>query len=383
MAERAEDRRDDPLDVVRPILEPMSQRELAAMTRRYPAAGAYSRRIRDSGRPYSAGTLFETTVGTFFLKKRARGFRRRADVLWRHRVIEHLVSRGIPTPRVLANEGGDTLTEQEGFCYELFEAAAGADIYRDIHSWMPPTHLAHARAAGEMLARVHTALRDFKLDDVTRLGHSPATPMSARFDLAWAPDLTAAVEARVAGSTALGEFFAGMRWKQEIDGLYLDFHQELRRRLPEVEPAVTHGDWHVNNLLFDGDAVASVIDFHLCDVSFRMYDLAVAIERNSIRWLEILDGAPDAVSFDVLEELLRGYRSVLPLSADETELLAVLLPVHQLDLALSNVEYYLVHEQKPERAEWAYQVYLCDHTRSFHTASGQGIVSFLRDVAAG
>lgn len=382
MAEREEKGTDDPLAVVRPILEPMSDRELATVTECYPAAGPFRGRLRDSGRPYSAGSLIEATGGRYFVKKRACGFRPRADILWRHRVIEHLVAGGIPTPRVLADADGNTLTEREGFCYELFEAASGDDLYREFHSWMPPTRTAHARAAGEMLARVHAALRDFPLDGVTPPGRSPATSMSARFDLARAPDLQAAVEARIAASPALSDFFSGFRWKQEIGALYGDAHRELRRHLPGVAPAVTHGDWHVNNLLFDGDSVSSVIDFHLCDVSFRMYDLAVALDRNGIRWLEILDGDPEAVSYDVLGELLRGYRSVLPVSLAEAELLAVLLPVHQLDLALSNVEYYLVHERKRERAEWAYHVYLCDHARYFRTPAGQRIVGFLRHTAA-
>lgn len=383
MAERGDERTDDPLDVVRPILEPMSDRELAAVTEHYPAAGSYRMRLHDSGRPYSAGTLIETTGGRHFLKKRACGFRPRSDILWRHRVIEHLAAREIPTPRLIANADGETLTEREGFCYELFEAAIGDDIYRAFHSWMPPTRREHARAAGEMLGRVHAALRDFPLDGVTPPGTSPATPMSARFDLARSPDLVAAVEARIAASAALADFFSGVRWKEEIAALYTDAHRELRRRLPGVAPEVTHGDWHVNNLFFDGNRVSSVIDFHLCDVSFRLYDLAVALDRNGIRWLDILDGDPEAVSYDVLEELLHGYRSVLPLSLVEAELLSVLLPVHQLDLALSNVEYYLVHERKRERAECAYHVYLRDHARYFHTAAGQRIVSFLRHAAAG
>jgi Ser/Thr protein kinase RdoA (MazF antagonist) len=372
----------DPLDVVQPIHDPMSEEELAALLAHYPEAGTLKGRIRDSGRPYSAGTLVETTAGRFFLKKRSCSFRPRGDVLWRHRLISHLVAQGFPTPPILANAEGRTLTERDGFCYELFAAAQGEDRYREYHSWMPFERTEHARAAGEMLARFHVATRGFSRADATPPGRSPRTPMSARFDLAVAPDLLGAVEARIAASEALSAYFAGIRWKDELSGLYLDFHRELRRYLPGTEPAVTHGDWHANNMLFDGDAVASVIDFHLADVSFRAYDLAVALDRNGIRWLDILAGQPDAVRYDVLEELLRGYGSVLPLSMVEAELLGALLPIHQLDLALSNVEYYLVHEGKPERADWAYGVYLRDHTRHFLTPAGQRILTFVRQAAA-
>lgn len=371
----------DPLDVVKPILEPMPTEELKAVIERYPVVGSYRDRRHDSRRPYGAGTLLETTEGAYYLKKRPGGFRHPADIRWRHRVIEHLSTAGFPTPRPVPNESGDTLTETGEFSYELYEAAVGEDLYQDFHSWMPPTRARHARAAGETLARLHAALDDFPLEGVTLPGDSPMTPMSARFDLAWAPDLTAAVERRIEAAPALAGFFSEVPWKQDISALYADWHQRLLGYLPEVKPAVTHGDWHVNNLLFDGDTVSSAIDFHLCDVSFRMYDLAVALDRNGIPWLEILDGDPEAVRWDVLEELIRGYSSVLPLSHAEVELLTALLPVHQLDLAISNVEYYLAHEGNRERADWAYHVYLLGHARHFLTAPGGGILSFLRKAA--
>jgi Ser/Thr protein kinase RdoA (MazF antagonist) len=373
----------DPLDVVEPIHDPMSDAELAAMLELYPEAGTLRRRVRDSGRPYSAGTLVETTAGRFFLKKRSCSFRPRGDVLWRHRLIAHLTEEGFPTPRIVATAEGETLTERTGFCYELFDAAAGEDRYRDYHSWMPFERREHARSAGEMLARFHRATGRFPLDGTTPPGRSPHTPMSARFDLAFAPDLLAAIEERISASSALSQYFSGIRWKNELGSLYLDFHRELRRYLPGVTPAVTHGDWHANNLLFDGEAVVSVIDFHLADVSFRAYDLAVALDRNGIRWLDILAGEPEAVRYDVLEDLLRGYASIIPISMVEAELLGALLPIHQLDLALSNVEYYLVHEGKRERADWAYGVYLRDHTRHFLTSAGQRIITFVRQAAAG
>jgi len=371
----------DPLDVVKPIHNAMSEEELTAVLKRYPDAGLFRRRISNSGRPYSAGTLMETTEGRFFLKKQSRGFRRREDILWRHTVIDHLVRRGFPTPPLLANDEGSSLTELGQAHYELFAAAPGEDRYRELHSWMPFDRVAHARAAGEMLAQFHAVTQDFPLAGATPLGHSPGTSMSARFDLAFAPDIIVALGERIAASPTLSQFFSQRRWKEELSLVYPQLHRDVYPYLAGIEPAVTHGDWHANNMFYHGDGVASVIDFHLADVSFRAYDIAVALDRNAIQWLDILAGDTDAVRFDVLECLLRGYTAVSPLSLHEAELLTALLPIHQLDLALSNVEYYLAQEGKPERAEWAYSVYLRDHARYFLTSPGKRVLAFVRSTA--
>jgi Ser/Thr protein kinase RdoA (MazF antagonist) len=204
--------------------------------------------------------------------------------------------------------------------------------------------------------------------------------MRGRFDLFFAEDLLAAVSRRIEASPALRVFFRGVSPQREVEKWYLEFHRQLRPALLGVRPWVSHGDWHANNLFFSDDEVSSVIDLHLADLSFRMYDLAVALDRNAILWLEILAGNSEAVRYDVVEEMVRGYASVMPLSGAEVELLTRLLPVHQLDLALSNVDYYLSIEGRPERAEWAYHTYLLDHTRYFAGPEGRRTLAALRQA---
>ncbi|MFO8065298.1 MAG: phosphotransferase enzyme family protein [Spirochaetota bacterium] len=363
--------------------QPVSNEELARVVARYPTVGRIEKRGGDKTGRRSAGLLFETeTGGRYFLKKRIQSVHPKESVLWRHRVISHLVAKGFSTPAITENEAGETLTEDGEVQYELFEAAHGQDIYHDYESWTPFSRRDHARSAGEALARFHNELRDFSLADATPPGTSPATPETARFDLGFAPDLPAAVERRISASPALSEFFSNIRWKEEISGLYLNFHGEARRYMAGVQPWVTHGQWQANNLFFEHDRVASVVGFDLVDVAFRMYDLAAAVDKNAVLWTEIAAGQPNAVRFDVIEELLRGYCSLLPVSMVEAELLGAVLPIHHLDWALSGVEYALVHEASRERAQWYYNVYLRDHVRHYHTPSGQKILSFLRHAAA-
>ena len=114
--------------------------------------------------------------------------------------------------------------------------------------------------------------------------------------------------------------------------------------LVDIPSSATHGDWHGNNLFFRGDEVVSVIDFHLCDMTFRMYDLVVALDRNAVEWLAILDGQADAVRYDLIDAMLAGHslgdagaRVVIEecLRGEEASFIVVADGVHALALASS------------------------------------------------
>jgi Ser/Thr protein kinase RdoA (MazF antagonist) len=367
----------DQLSVVRPFLEPMSEQEIRRAVKLYPAAGKFSEKISDGGRPYSATSLFRTERGDYFLKKRSAAWRSNEDILWEHRVIRHLRDFGFPTPKLHENSRGSTLTEMDGFYYELFDRAEGEDLYRGTHTWTPFDRCEHAREAGIMLGRFHRTLEDFDAAGRPPLGVPPLEPMRARFDLALNSDLAESLGSRIDKSPVLSGFFDCIDWQKEVVPLYEEFHRKFLSAGPPPAPWVTHGDWHANNLFFEEDKIVSVIDFHLTDISFRLYDLAVALDRNGILWLDILSGKKDALRYDILENLINGYRRIFPLEKGEVPQLQSLLPLHQLDLALSNIEYYSGVEKNWERAQWAYRVYLLEHARYYRTPEGERLLEFI------
>ena len=61
--------------------------------------------------------------------------------------------------------------------------------------------------------------------------------------------------------------------------------------------APLHGDWQTDNLFFEGDRVAGIIDFHQADCGPRLLDLAVAVERNCFFWNRISAG--DDAAYDM------------------------------------------------------------------------------------
>lgn len=98
-------------------------------------------------------------------------------------------------------------------------------------------------------------------------------------------------------------------------------------------------DWHVSNLLWRDGQISTVLDFGLASPTSALFDLATAIERNAVAWLELERGM-ETVRIDIALALLDGYRQVLPLSAARVHLLADLLPMVHFDFALSEVEYF-------------------------------------------
>ena len=106
--------------------------------------------------------------------------------------------------------------------------------------------------------------------------------------------------------------------------LLTPFHAELLPLLPELKPLWTHNDPHASNLLWsdasDNAHAVAVIDFGLADRTNAMHDLAQAIERNIVEWLELRGGSEETedvpMHLDHLYALLDGYDSVRPLSGE-------------------------------------------------------------------
>ena len=121
-----------------------------------------------------------------------------------------------------------------------------------------------------------------------------------------------------------------------------------------MAPLWTHNDWHASNLLWQHDAVSAVLDFGLSDRTSALHDLATAIERNMVRWLD-LPNASDPVDYAALDALLEGYQSVTPLQPWERKALAALLPVVHVEFALGEADYFLAALGAQDRADLAYE----------------------------
>ena len=340
----------------------------------YPGSGGAQRMEWLSPRPLSAAALVRTKCGgpgpegRVFVKRHHSSVRTVARLAQEHGFLAHLRSRGAAVVEVLEDADGRTAVERGQWTYEVHSVGKGEDLYRDAISWSPFTDVRHAEAAGRAMAFLHQAAEGYAAPP------RPPQPLIAGFTVGQDPDLLGAVGRYGAARPAVGAYLETRSWQAEFERWHMPFHQRLLPLLADMPPLWTHNDFHASNLLWSGGRVATVLDFGLADRAFAVHDLAVAIERNAIEWLELAGKGASAVHFDSAAALLDGYQQVRPLTRPERLALPDLLAVCQIDFALSEIDYFAGVTGSAQNTELAYQ-YLVDHTAWFTSPMGTGLLS--------
>jgi len=142
---------------------------------------------------------------------------------------------------------------------------------------------ARCRAVGEALGRLHVASQGYRARLTNRRGPAWWRQAARAVRPFLTPDQNAAIEAELAFQQGWGKL-----------------------RLPK---GAIHADLFVDNVLFDDERVAGIIDFGFAATDFLAYDIAIAVND----WCDE-DGALDA---DRVAAFLAGYHAVRPLSDDE------------------------------------------------------------------
>lgn len=365
---------------------PILEAELLALAPLAPVLRGPLRITWLSPRPFAAAATVQTARGMVFVKRHDRRVRDVDALLEEHRFVAHLRARGAAVPEVLSLDGtvqhaaAPTALAAGRWCYEFHAPATGRDLYGDVHSWMPVHSAAHAQALGRALAALHEAAAGYP---------APARrprPLLAAFDVAGAPDLAAALAAFLARRPAVEDFLARTgQSTAQICAAFAPWHESLRPLLPALAPLWVHNDWHASNAFWSGPRepirVTSAIDFGLCNLGCAMADLATALERNSVAWLEWRpdDPAPDIGRTELAEALLRGYLAARPLASADRAALPLLLGLAHLEFALSEVDYFHGVLADEADARRACPDFLLGHPAWFASAPGR---AYLERVCA-
>ncbi|MHC1654647.1 phosphotransferase enzyme family protein [Stenotrophomonas maltophilia] len=353
---------------------PISTADIGWLSARYPQLGEHSAPRWHSPRPLSAAAIVDGAHGALFIKRHHHSVRSAACLEEEHRFIAHLARAGLPVAQVLASAGGQTAVEHGEWTFELHAVGVGDDLYRDAVSWSLLTDVAQAREAGRALAQLHHAAASY---------HAPQRSthlLVARDDLIRADDPIAAIKADLPERPGLARYLARIPWEAQLRRNVLPWHSALAERLRDEPRLWAHNDWHVSNLLWRDGQVSTVLDFGLASPTSALFDLATAIERNAVAWLELERGS-DAVRIDIALALLDGYRQVLPLSSTRVHLLADLLPMVHFDFALSEVEYFEGVTGSTANADVAWEPFMLGHPAWFHSAPGQALLQALHAAA--
>ena len=329
-----------------------------------------------SPRPMSAAALVRFANGTVFVKRHHVAVRSGERLRVEHDLASYLRARGQSLPAVLRRANGDTVVRDGDFIYEVHEKATGVDLYRDVPSWYPFTSLDHARAAGCALALFHHGARDFSLP-----ASAPGVLASSTAIVA-SSDPLAALGRLISARPGLARAVAQRSLSEDFSRYHLRAVERASPLLRDLAPQWGHGDWHASNLTWSSTGskavVAGVLDLGLANRTFAVHDLAVALERSTVDWLDLAGIGHMGVDLEAVDALLDGYEEVQPLDECEWAGLVAVLPVAHLEYALSEVEYFAEVVRSPTNADLAYDGYFIGHSKWFEEAAGLSLLEHLR-----
>jgi Ser/Thr protein kinase RdoA (MazF antagonist) len=394
-----------------PDWSPLTSAEVHTVLARYPQPPGDEMITWRSPRPMSAAGLIRHGGADLFVKRHHVRVRTLAQLAVEHAFIGHLRARGIPAPAVLRAADGATAIQHGDFVYEVHELASGLDRYRDALSWTPYASLGHARAAGAALARLHQAADRFPLP-----ARAPAV-LTGGCEIIVSNDPLAEIKWLAGCRPGLAGYLDGRAWPDDLTRHVLPAIRRAAPLLAGLPRQWGHGDWHPSNLTWSSagpDAVvAGVFDFGLANRTFAVHDLATALERATVSWLDLTDpDAPDPdaadphladphladpagagvdrddlggagpgraeADLDAIDAFLDGYESVRPLTPAEAAALPEVLPVVHVEYALSEIEYFAGVVSSPANADLAYDGYLLGHAAWFATPAGAAVLDHLR-----
>ena len=332
-----------------------------------------------SPRPFSSAAVIEVTqdavstdkIGSrsYFIKRSHRSFRNAQDILQEHAFLRHLASKNIPVATLIASNYGLTALEMGDWTYEVYEKAAGFDLYVDQQSWTPFFYTEHAAKVGSLLAKLHVAMQDFP-----ELHGRSVRYLVSNQQLLESENIVTAIQQRIQNSPELSRYFAD----KNLDAVFLErvsqTHRKIKHVLQQATKIWTHNDLHASNLFWStqsADAnITAVIDFGLSDRNSALYDLAITIERNFIDWLALEHTSQINVDEAGLSAFLQAYCAEIHPQQDFS-ILPELLKIVHLDFAFSELEYFVGITQNLKHADAAYYDWIVGHVNWFFTEQGQ------------
>jgi len=370
-------------ELVEPDWPSLTPSELRTLFEHFPALTGPLHILTKSPRPLSAAGVVQTPEARVFVKRHHRSVRDREGLREEHAFMAHLVSAGANVPRVYASTTGETAIEIGDWTYEVHEIPSGIDLYEDAISWTPFRTAAQAHSAGEALARLHLAAEGYNGR------RRKPQPLVASFTIFATEDAESSLKHYLDERPVLSAHQAVRACCARALELLAPFHSQLRPLLHRLSSLWTHNDLHCSNLLWsnrtDEAQATAIFDFGLADRTNAVHDIAHAIERNIVEWLQLVADPthPDQVTvhLDHLEALLAGYESVRMLSDDEAAALAPMTALCHAEFALSEAEYFLGVLHSEEKGPLAYDGWLVGHAKWFHSTAGKKLLHAIEQWA--
>lgn len=369
-------------ELVAPDWPPLRREEVRDLLARYSWIGdgnADAFIVWRSPRPMSTAAVVRCGTTAVFVKRHHARVRSRERLEREHQLARHLGSAGVGVAAVLATTSGETVVESGEYLYEVHDVARGVDLYRDVPSWYPFTSTGHGFDAGRALARFHRAAQDFAAPS------SNLEVLSNAVVLINSSDPWRELERLLSHRSGLARALASFDLERDFRRWLVPLIDDASAHLAEQHPQWTHGDWHPSNLTWSSTderaTVVEVLDLGLANVTYAVHDIAIAIERSCVDWLDLQQCGTVRADLAMVDALIDGYERVTPLGPEGLLALAAVLPVAHVEFALSEVEYFADVVCSPANTDLAYEGYLLGHAKWFHGANGSLLLEGLVDRA--
>jgi homoserine kinase type II len=208
-----------------------------------------------------------------------------------HSLIAWAAGKGIPAPVPLNTRSGETIARNGAQRWALFPWMPGACIERGTLS------PAQVRALGDLHGRTQAALAAHP--------DSAGARLTQRWDKTQSLELLDRLAARAEERGVEGWIVDGIRRQREL----LDAFEVQRPDYFSSLPCqLLHGDFHDQQVLFEGDRVTALVDWEIWHTDPRAWELV-----RSLAFSKVLDSP-------LLEDYVAGYRDHIHLSEDEVRL---------------------------------------------------------------
>jgi homoserine kinase type II len=211
-----------------------------------------------------------------------------ADLPFFIELLDVLHDAGLPVPYALRTQDGEALRSLAEKPALLQPRLSGKHVHE--------ANAHHCQEVGDLLARIHMATRERPVERRSDRGLDWMLAEGAKQALKLADEASPLLRAA------------------------LDEIAELKPRILALPRANLHADLFRDNVLFDGNHLAGVIDFYNACSGPMLYDLAITLND----WCSHEDGSLDGAR---ARALLGAYAAQRPFSAAEAELWPAMLRV--------------------------------------------------------
>lgn len=186
-------------------------------------------------------------------------------------LMAHLADHGVPCPKPIANLAGEFLGELNGKPAAIVSFLGGKEV-------LAP-QAPHCAAVGALLARLHLAGQSYPV--------AMANPRGPRWWRAVTPEILPFLS------------------REDAALLQEEIRFQALHRLADVPRGVVHADLFRDNVLFEDQSIAGVIDFYFACNDVLLYDIAIAVND----WCLGGGGALDAARTSALLDAYGASRS--------------------------------------------------------------------------